>query len=333
MTARRNRWLISVVVVIAVVAIGLWRLWAPGPRLAQPQMLEIAPGTSRTGIARQLRQVGAIGNSFGFELWALLHLRSTLKAGPYQFLGGQSVPEVFHTVSRGLYFTVPVTIPEGYNRFDIARELQQKGLASAAAFIAATDSPATILDLDPKAVSLEGYLFPATYNIPPHMPVAAIVKMMTDRFRQEVRRDHPPNVHHWVTLASLIEKETAVPQERSLIAGVFDNRLRRNLPLQCDPTVIYAAILAHAYQGSLHKADLKRPSPYNTYLQPGLPPGPITNPGRASLEAAQHPDETDYLYFVSDGDGAHRFAVTLAQQEQNVRLYVAALRKKKTHSR
>lgn len=318
---------LSVVVVAVAVGIGVWRAWAPGPRLASPRIVEIAPGSSRAQIGQQLRQADVIGNTAGFALWAVLHFRSTLKPGPYRFAGGESIPQVFHTVSRGLFYTLPLTVPEGYNRFDIAQELQAKGMASAAAFLAATAKPTLVHDLDPQAVSLEGYLFPATYRIPYHASVQAIVEMMVNRFRQEVRHDHPQNVHRWVTLASLIQKETAVPDERPLIAGVFDNRLARGLPLQCDPTVIYAARLDDAYSGSLHARDLKRQSPYNTYLHPGLPPGPIANPGRASLEAAQHPDETDYLYFVSDGDGAHRFAVTLAQQKKNVRLYLETLRR------
>ncbi|TAN22343.1 MAG: endolytic transglycosylase MltG [Acidobacteria bacterium] len=324
--------ILTVVVVVAAVGIGLWRVWAPGPRLAQPRIVEIAPGASHTQVARQLHQADVIGNTVGFDLWAALHFRSTLKPGPYRFGGGESVPQVFYTLSRGLLYTLPLTVPEGYNRFDIAQELQARGMAGAAAFLAATANPSLVHGLDPQAVSLEGYLFPATYRIPYHARVQAIVAMMVNRFRQEVRHDHPQNVHRWVTLASLIQKETAVPDERPLIAGVFDNRLARGLPLQCDPTVIYAALLDDAYTGSLHARDLKRKSPYNTYLHPGLPPGPIANPGRASLEAAQHPDETDYLYFVSDGDGAHRFAVTLTQQEKNVRLYLRTLRKKQ-HSR
>ncbi|MGH9486362.1 MAG: endolytic transglycosylase MltG [Terriglobales bacterium] len=330
---KRASWILVAVVVVVVVGVTLARLWAPGPRLSQPRLIAITHG-SRTGqIARQLQQSGAIGSAVGFDLWALLHPHSRLQAGTYRFAGGESVPAVFHALARGLVYTVSVTIPEGFNRFEIASELEQKGLASAAAFVAATADPAPIRDLDPQAVSLEGYLFPATYRIPPHMPVSGIIQLMTGRFRQEVRRDHPADVHRWVTLASLIQKETAVPAERALIAGVFDNRLQRHLPLQCDPTVIYAAVLAHAWTGGLHRADLERKSPYNTYLHPGLPPGPITNPGRASLEAAQHPVETDYLYFVSDGNGSHRFAVTLAQQQKNVRLYLQALRTKKAHSR
>ncbi|MGH9412828.1 MAG: endolytic transglycosylase MltG [Terriglobales bacterium] len=323
---RRHTGIVVVVVIVAALALGLWRVWAPGPRLAQPRIIAIAPGTGRTQIARLLQQQGVIASAFGFDLWAFLHFGSTLKAGPYRLPGGESVPAVFHTLSRGVFYTISLTVPEGYTRFDIARELQQKGIASADAFLAASASPALVHDLDPGAVSLEGYLFPATYRVPFHASVQQIIKLMLQRFHQEVQRDHPHNVHRWVTLASLIQKETAVPAERALIAGVFDNRLQRGLPLQCDPTVIYAALLDHAWTGSLHARDLKRKSPYNTYLHTGLPPGPISNPGRASLEAAQHPDETDYLYFVSNGAGAHRFAETLAQQQKNVRRYLKTLR-------
>lgn len=325
---RRFRYAI-LAIVLGVLAAGLWWMWSPVPQLPQPQLLTIPAGASRGDIARQLQQAGLVRSAAGFELWSWLHPGGSLKAGVYRFPGGESVPAVYRTLNRGRIFTLAVVIPEGYNRFEIARELARLHLASAAAFLAATADPAPIRDLDPAAVSLEGYLFPATYRIMPTTPVAEIVHLMTHRFRQEAHRDHPAaaGLHQWVTLASLIEKETAVPAERPLIAGVFTNRLTRGLPLQCDPTVIYAALLAHAYTGSLHRLDLDRASPYNTYRQPGLPPGPIANPGRAALAAAAHPAATAYLYFVSNGAGAHRFARTLAEQQRNVQLYLQTQRR------
>jgi UPF0755 protein len=316
-------------VVLGALGAGLGWMWSAGPLLPQPRILTIKAGAGRGDIARQLQQAGVVRSAAGFELWSLLHPGASLKAGVYRFAGGESVPSVYRTLSRGRFYTLAVVIPEGYNRFDIARELERLHLATAAGFLAATTDPASIRDLDPAAVSLEGYLFPATYRIMPTTPVTEIVRRMTRRFRQEVERDHPApgTLHQWVTLASLVEKETAVASERALIAGVFTNRLQRGLPLQCDPTVIYAALLAHDYTGSLHRVDLDRASPYNTYRQPGLPPGPIANPGRAALEAAAHPAHTDYLYFVSNGAGAHRFARTLSEQQRNVALYLAAERK------
>lgn len=325
----RLRKLVMALVVLGALSAGLWWVWSAGPQLPQARILAIPTGANRGDIARQLQQAGVVRSAAGFELWSLLHPGGSLKAGVYRFAGGESVPTVYRTISRGRFYTLAVVVPEGYNRFDIARELERLQLATADAFLAATADPAPIRDLDPAAVSLEGYLFPATYRIMPTTPVAEIVRRMTHRFRQEVVRDHPASgtLHEWVTLASLIEKETAVAAERPLIAGVFTNRLQRGLPLQCDPTVIYAALLAHDYTGSLHRADLDRASPYNTYRQPGLPPGPIANPGRAALEAAAHPAHTDFLYFVSNGAGAHRFARTLAEQQRNVALYLATERK------
>ncbi|HEY8054787.1 MAG TPA: endolytic transglycosylase MltG [Terriglobales bacterium] len=322
---KRVRLMTAVVVVVVGLGAGLWWVWSAGPPLPAPQIVTIPAGAGRGDVARQLEQAGVVRSAVGFELWCWLHPRGGLKAGVYRFDGGESVPAVYRTLNRGRFYTLAVIVPEGYNRFDIARELDRLQLATADAFLAASADPTSIRDLDPAAVSLEGYLFPATYRIMPTTPVDQIVHMMTHRFRQEVQRDHPApgTLHQWVTLASLIEKETAVAAERPLIAGVFTNRLQRGLELQCDPTVIYAALLAHAYTGSLHRLDLDRPSPYNTYRQPGLPPGPIANPGHAALEAAAHPAPTRFMYFVSNGAGAHRFAVTLAQQQRNVALYLA----------
>jgi UPF0755 protein len=311
---------------LVVGGLGWWLSRAPARR--QPAVVDIPAGAGRWGAARSLAAARVVRSAAVFELWCLLHPSETVKAGVYRFPPGASLARVFDVLARGQVYTLSVTVPEGYNRFDIARELATLGLARARAFLAATANPAPIRDLDPAAVSLEGYLFPATYPISPHTPVARIVAMMTARFRQEARDDGmaPRAIHAWVTLASLIEKETAVAAERPLIAGVFANRLRLGLPLQCDPTVIYAALLAHRYTGAIHRSDLRFASPYNTYLHAGLPPGPIANPGRAALLAAAHPARTPYLYFVSNGHGGHRFARTLAGQERNLRRYLRALR-------
>lgn len=307
---------------------GLAWLWGPGPSRAQPAAVVIVSGSSRWQIARQLAQAGVVRSAGAFQAWSLLHPRQTLKPGNYAFAGRSTVPRVFHMLVQAQTGASAVVIPEGFNRFDIAHELAARHLASEAAFLAASADPSSIADLDPAAVSLEGYLFPATYRWQPGMPVAAMLGQMTSRFRQELRRmpGHPTDLHRWVTLASLVEKESALAGERRLIAGVFDNRLTANLPLQCDPTVIYAALLAGRYAGTLHRADLDDPSPYNTYAHKGLPPGPIANPGRLSLEAAAQPAATPFLYFVSDGHGAHRFARTLAEQQRNVALYLQTLR-------
>lgn len=331
--AKRRRRALATAILLLALAGGLWWGLGPGPRLGQPELVEVTAGAGRWGIARQLAAANVVHSAVGFAAWSLLHRGRTLKAGTYQFPGGQSVATVFAVLAGGKFYALALVVPEGYNRFDIARELGQRGLADPAAFLQATADPSSVRDLDPSAVSLEGYLFPATYGISPHATAAHIAGMMTARFRLELRTalrgQLPPggDLHRWVTMASLLEKESSLPAERRLIAGVFANRLARGLPLQCDPTVVYAALLAHRYDGTLHRADLNFASPYNTYRQPGLPPGPIANPGRAALLAAAQPTATDYLYFVSNGHGAHRFARTLAEQERNVALYVKGLRR------
>ncbi|HXE31366.1 MAG TPA: endolytic transglycosylase MltG [Terriglobales bacterium] len=312
----------------ALIVAGAWWGLGPGPRLAVPVIVEIPSGSGHTGIARQLADAGVIRSPLGFEAWSLLHRRDRLKAGTYRFTGGATVPAVYRMLARGQFYSIALVVPEGYSRFDIARELAERGLADPAAFLRVTADPSLVRDLDPAAVSLEGYLFPATYPVPPHADPAHLAALMVARFRRELRDEgaHPADLHAWVTLASLVEKETSVPAERPLVAGVFTNRLAQRLPLQCDPTVIYAAVLAGRYDGSLHRADLDFDSPYNTYRHPGLPPGPIANPGRQALLAAAQPAHTGFMYFVSDGHGQHRFARTLAEQRQNVQLYLRALR-------
>lgn len=308
----------------------------PFGRFPQPKLVTIPPHSSRWQIARQLAAEGVIRNPWAFDAWILAHARQTLKAGTYRFAEPASALHIFHRLAQGDVFYFSFTVPEGFNRFDIAGALQRDKIAPADAFLAATQNPRLVHDLDPDAVSLEGYLFPDTYRIAPGTSASQIAAFMVTRFRQELHREQwpasmphdnstppePISLHEWVTIASLVEKESAVPAERPVIAGVFYNRLRQKLPLQCDPTVIYAALLAHDWHGTIHRTDLERDTPYNTYLHAGLPPGPIANPGRSALQAAAQPAATAYLYFVSNGEGSHRFAATLAQQNHNVQLYL-----------
>lgn len=311
-------------------------LGLPFGRYPQPKLVTIPPHSSRWQIARQLAGEGVIRSRLAFDFWAITHARQTLKAGTYQFAEPANVLRIFRRLAKGDVFYFSFTVPEGFNRYDIARALQHDKIVPAAAFLSASQDPRLIHDLDPAAVSLEGYLFPDTYRITPGTSAAQIATLMVTRFRQELHREQwpvikphdnstPPesiSLHEWVTIASLVEKESAVSTERPVIAGIFYNRLRQKLPLQCDPTVIYAALLANQWHGSIHRADLQRETPYNTYLHAGLPPGPIANPGRSALQAAANPAVTSYLYFVSNGQGRHRFAATLAQQNHNVQLYL-----------
>ncbi len=256
-----------------------------------------------------------------------LHPKAALEAGEYRFDSPQTPWAVFNKIRRGDVFYEEFTVPEGSNIFDIAALLQRSDTVDADVFLKAAANPASIRDLDPRAPDLEGYLFPSTYRVTHHTTAVQLCHMMTTEFRKEWAalggKARLAETHRLVTLASLVEKETAVPQERPLVAAVFLNRLRLGMPLQCDPTTVYAALVENRYHGVIHKSDLASANPYNTYAHAGLPPGPITNPGASSLKAALAPADTDYLYFVAkpDGSGSHHFSSTLLEHEKAVLAY------------
>ncbi|HKR33019.1 MAG TPA: endolytic transglycosylase MltG, partial [Terriglobales bacterium] len=220
-----------------------------------------------------------------------------------------------------------LTVPEGYNIFDIAAEVEKLGIDSPQNFLEqARSQVALVHDLDPLAPILEGYLYPDTYRFARKNKAPDVVAAMVKRFHQEAHQiGLTSDTHRVVTMASIVEKETAVPDERPLVAGVFYNRLAQHMALDTDPTVIYAALLANRYRGTIYASDLKYSSPYNTYRNQGLPPGPISNPGKDSLLAAMHPTHTDYLYFVSDNQGHHRFSKSLEEHQRNVAEYRRAV--------
>ncbi len=321
---------------LAVLALIVFDVAAPYAGFQHPVVVEIPEHSNRWSIAEHLAGAGVVRSAVVFTAWALVHPGVTLKAGAYRFAGANSLPAVFRRLAQGRIFAYSFVVPEGFDRFEIARQLSRGHIASGAAFLAVTANPALARRLDPAAVSLEGYLFPATYSIAPGTSARAIAATMVECFRQALphagwrpglRDPHgqPISFHEWLTVASLVEKETALPSERAVIAGVFYNRLDGHLPLQSDPTVIYADEIAGRPGGPLTTADLHFISPYNTYTHVGLPPGPIANPGLAAMRAASHPAATPYLYFVSNGHGGHRFARTLAGQDRNVRLYLRVL--------
>jgi UPF0755 protein len=250
-----------------------------------------------------------------------------LQAGEYRFGAAQTPWQVFEKIRKGETFYEELTIPEGNNIFDIASLLEQGDTVRPDDFLKAAASPSLIKDLDPAAPNLEGYLFPSTYRVTHRTTAQQLCRTMTLEFRKQWAAiggtTNKSDIHRLVTLASLIEKETAIPSERPLVAAVFDNRLAANMPLQCDPTTVYAALLENHYSGVIHKSDLASTNPYNTYAHAGLPPGPIANPGVSSLRAALHPANAPYLYFVAnpDGSGSHRFSATLEEHEKNVLAY------------
>jgi UPF0755 protein len=302
-----------------------WLVSTPyGP--AKETFVEIAPHTGTETIASMLESAGIIRNKYGFELLRLTQ-KGTLKAGEYRFDHAAPMTEVYRRIVKGDIYTIGITIPEGYNIFDIAQAVDAAGLGQRDQFLAAERANTALIAewTDPAhpPASLEGFLFPDTYHFARHTPPATILAAMVRRFRQAAQQLNltGPEAIRTVIMASLIEKEVAVPTERPLVAGVFENRLAKNIPLATDPTVIYAALLDSRWRGTIYASDLKNPSAYNTYIHAGLPPGPISNAGLASFRAALAPAQTDYLYFVADASGHSRFASSLKEHNENVGAY------------
>jgi peptidoglycan lytic transglycosylase G len=293
------------------------------------RFVEISQGSGSLPIGERLVAAGVIRDlaTFRAALWMSRQARH-LKAGEYRFDRPMTPFEVIEKIARGDVFVITLTFPEGLTAAEMAKIFEAHGLGTAASFVEAARDPAAIRDLDPAARDLEGYLFPETYAVSRHTDAPRLVRLMVTRFEKvftpELRQAAAVRaftVRQAVTLASIVEKETAKADERPLVAAVYTTRLRIGMPLQCDPTVIYGLTLAGRYDGNIHKEDLSFDSPYNTYRYPGLPPGPIASPGRASLEAALHPADADYLYFVSRNDGSHAFARSLEEHNRNVQKY------------
>ena len=309
---------------IAAGWIGYSLLIPAGP--TQQTFVEFRQGSSARHIATDLHNAGIIRSRIAFlALHAYKH--KTLKAGEYVFDHPTTPIEIYNRIAHGDTYARILIIPEGYNMFDIAAAVEHAGIGPQQEFLTQVRTQiALVRDLDPRAQSLEGYLYPDTYRISRKQGPADVVIAMVKRFHQEAKTlGLNANTHEVVTMASIVEKETAVREERPLVAGVFYNRLAQHMVLATDPSVIYAALLAGHYRGTIYQSDLQFHSPYNTYRVQGLPPGPICNPGAASLQAALHPAQTDYLYFVSDNNGHHRFARTPEEHAQNVQAYRAAV--------
>jgi UPF0755 protein len=288
--------------------------------------VDIPPGTGATSVATLLRKNGIIRSRYAFALLRLTR-NGTFKAGEYRFDHPAPPGEIYSRLIQGDVYTQTLTIPEGYNIFDIAAAVEAAGFAKRDTFLAAerhhTELIAGLLPPGTHPESLEGYLFPDTYHFSRHATPLQILTAMVHRFRQATTQlgIDRANMTQTVIMASLIEKEVGQETERPLVAGVFVNRLAKSIPLATDPTVIYAALLDNRWRGTIYASDLQSPSPYNTYKHTGLPPGPIANPGIASLRAAMHPAQTDYLYFVSDAAGHTRFSVGLREHAEQVQAY------------
>ena len=358
-TVRKIIWFI----LVAVLASAGWFAWAvltPTEPAGQVFVM-LRPGYSTHRIAAELKNAGLIRSEEAFVLWHYVHPKRSLKAGEYVFDKPANVIDIQKRLRRGDVYFHAVVVPEGYTMFDIARALEAAGLGPADDFLKVAQSDtALVADFAPEARSLEGYLFPDTYEFSRMMTMRDMAAAMVKQFRQvahqinlihttgdstqarlrvvadpapgepqaRVTNEVPGDVERTVIMASIVEKETAVAEERPLVASVYYNRLAKNIALDADPSIIYAELLAGTYQGTLHHADMQFHSPYNTYRNAGLPPGPIGNPGRSALEAAMHPAQSDYYYFVADAQGHHRFAHTIEEHNKNVATYRKAMRGK-----
>ncbi len=320
--------------VLAAGAGAAWLVLTPyGPETET--FVTLTPGSSTARMGEQLESAGIVRSRYAFDLVRLLKRWSKqgmLKAGEYRFDHPAPVIEVYNRIARGDVYTLSVTIPEGANMFDAAVKLKQAGLSGGQGFIDAVMNHAELVaDLDPRAKNLEGYLFPDTYHFARKASATQIAAAMVRRFRVIAGElGLRGNLHDTVTMASLVEKETAVDAERPLVASVFENRLAKKMPLATDPALIYGLELEGRWRGTIYASDLKRDTPYNTYLHGGLPPGPIANPGMKSLRAAMEPAKSDYLYFVAAGanpQGHSIFSRTLDEQNKAVAGYRHAVKK------
>ncbi len=319
------RRLMALAVFGALVAGGAaaWLVMTPR-QISKEVVVDIPRGSGTRQIADLLAREGVLDSAFPFLAARALQPGRKLQAGEYAFSGSMSAWQVFAKIARGEIYYREVNFPEGSNLFDMAEKLESDGLLPGTAFRKAARNPALIRDIAPEAPSLEGYLFPATYRISKHTTADSLVKEMTARFRRAWKQaGGNGNVHHYVTLASLVEKETGVGDERTKVASVYRNRLDRGMKLDCDPTTIYAALLEGRYRGTIYRSDLDSQHPYNTYQHAGLPPGPIANPGLQSLRAALKPAQTDYLFFVArgDGSGGHVFSTSVEGHNKAVESY------------
>lgn len=332
-------WLIPGLVPV-ILGLGAWTGWAWWSRISAPSQtneivqtkpvqVQIPQGTATQQIGRELEATGLIRSSKAWDLWARWlqwqDPNGGFKAGTYQLSPTQALPEIAEQIWQGKVVQQSFTIPEGWSLRQMAAYFEEQGFFPAADFLAAASQiprdryPWLAAELP----HLEGFLYPDTYQLNSELITPqAVLQQMLDRFQQlalplyQQGRDQTQlNLLEWVTLASIVEKEAVVPQERSRIAGVFKARLRQGLPLGADPTVEYALNLRQTADQPLTLAQVKTPSPYNTYLNPGLPPTPIASPGLASLKAALYPEDTPYLYFVARYDGTHVFSRTLAEHQ------------------
>lgn len=295
------------------------------PRGEGAVRLEVPAGAGGGAVARLLTDAGLgsweWGTRWGLRFWSR---PDRLKAGTYVFAAPVRLVDVFADLEAGRVELVSVTVPEGATVRDMAASLEASGVVPAEEFLRLARDPSTPSRWGLPGPTLEGYLFPDTYRFARGLPAERVAEALVRRFREVTEPLSPEaeakglDLRSWVTLASLVEKETGAPEERTLVSAVFHNRLARGMRMQSDPTVIYGL---EEFDGNLRRADLQRDTPYNTYTRAGLPPGPIASPGQASLEAALRPAPVTFLFFVSRNDGTHVFSATYEEHREYVDRY------------
>lgn len=322
---------IAVFAVLLLIGAG-WFFWRAvrTPYKGYPEAkkrVEVRRGLRTQSILQQLQKEGVLRDEWiPLVYMKLLRGRDSLKAGVYEFDRALAPVDVIDKLASGDVVLASITVREGLDRFAIGKLFSEAGFGTEKQWNQITGEPDLVRDIAPEAQSLEGYLFPDTYKFDPGTPVTTIVRAMTANFRRHWGEEMAfittgLSPHETVTLASIVETEARLPQERPIVASVYFNRIGKHMLLGADPTVIYAMKLAGRWNGNIRKADLQTPSPYNTYRTPGLPPGPIANPGLASLRAAAAPATTPYLYFVARNDGSHAFATNVNEHNKNVEQY------------
>ncbi len=333
-----RHWIVSALIIAAVMAAaGLMRLYQFGTEAhagaQSPALLVIAPGSSMRQVSAQLRAADVITSARMFEMLARIKGSArSIKYGTYEFSAALSPLDILDRLQRGLVRLSPFTVPEGRTLFETARIIAATGLAGEDDLLEKMTDPDVISGLGLKADSLEGYLFPDTYLFGQETTAGMILHAMTERYRQVFAEEmqtagNPAGLseHEIITLASLVEAETGRADERPLIAGVFLNRLAKGMRLECDPTVVYGQLLLDpGFNERLSRRHLRQPTPHNTYLNHGLPPGPICSPGRLAIRAVLQPEKTDFLFFVSRNDGSHEFSRTLQEHDRAVETFQRA---------
>ncbi|KPK31192.1 MAG: hypothetical protein AMK69_01135 [Nitrospira bacterium SG8_3] len=305
----------------------------PADKGGKNQLVIVKEGLSLKEVAGELDRKKIITSKALFEFWAeLLGYSRKIKAGEYEMGSHMAPKRILEKLIKGEVITYPVTVPEGFTVTQISQLLHEGGLIDKEKFLSLINDPALLEHYGISAPSLEGYLYPETYHFARGISARSTIDAMVDRFWQAVRPlkertdEVGMNLPEVITLASIVEKETGLAEERPTIASVFLNRLKRGMRLESDPTVIYGI---KDFDGNLTRKDLNRATPYNTYIIRGLPPGPIANPGLEAIRAVLYPAKTDYLYFVSRNDGSHHFSKTLSEHNKAVQIYQKGGRKRR----